>query len=112
MRRGKDRSRSERRLWDGYPTNDPILIMKKLNMNDSKSICWKCNNHREIVSGKGSVFLLCQVSQTEEADLVLPKVNSLRQSQLLENRSRWPKYPPQPLAECPFYVELITANEI
>jgi len=75
-------------------------------MNDSKSICWQCVHHREVVSGKGSVFLLCRVSQTDEADLILPEIDALLKTELLSYRSRWPKYPPQPLAICPFFVEL------
>ncbi|MEQ1826236.1 MAG: hypothetical protein ABL921_09820 [Pirellula sp.] len=47
----------------------------------SSSICLQCADHRTIVSGKGSVFLLCQ-------SMVTP--------------AQWPKYPPQPLRQCDY----------
>lgn len=46
------------------------------------SICLGCRAHRTIVSGKGSVFLLCQSERTPDS---------------------WPKYPPQPLRGCPYF---------
>lgn len=46
-----------------------------------RSICLACRHRRTIVSGKGSVFLLCQSPAVEKG---------------------WPKYPPQPLASCRF----------
>ncbi|MCY2984593.1 MAG: hypothetical protein NTY15_13290 [Planctomycetota bacterium] len=48
----------------------------------ANSICLKCTSHRSIVSGKGSVFMLCQSDSTP---------------------SNWPKYPPQPLTQCRYY---------
>lgn len=45
----------------------------------SGSLCSLCAQMREIVSGKGSRFLLCGLSQTD---------------------GRFPKYPPQPVAGC------------
>jgi hypothetical protein len=45
------------------------------------SVCVDCIDHRKVISGKGSVFLLCQSYAT-------PKT--------------WPKYPPQPLSFCPY----------
>ncbi len=45
------------------------------------SMCLQCADHRTIVSGRGSVFLLCQSSQ-------VPK--------------EWPKYPRQPMYRCPY----------
>jgi len=45
----------------------------------SQSVCLRCVDHRTIVSGKGSVFMLCQSERTP---------------------SQWPKYPPQPLSQC------------
>jgi len=74
-------------------------------LNTSKSICWRCINHREVVSGKGSVFLLCKVSQLDEGQLQLPSTDDETQKELLEIKNRWPKYPPQPLSECPFFVQ-------
>lgn len=38
-----------------------------------------CSHAKDIVSGKGSKFLLCKKSQTDR---------------------RFPKYPPQPVIEC------------
>jgi hypothetical protein len=43
------------------------------------SLCETCRHLREVLSGKGSRFLLCQKS--------------------LED-SRYPKYPPQPVIRC------------
>jgi|LakMenE18May11ns_1017448.scaffolds.fasta_scaffold9929644_3 hypothetical protein len=45
------------------------------------SICLGCADSRVILSGKGSVFLLCQSEAVPEG---------------------WPKYPRQPLPRCPF----------
>lgn len=45
------------------------------------SICLECSDSRVILSGKGSVFLLCQSQAVPE---------------------NWPKYPRQPLIRCPF----------
>jgi hypothetical protein len=49
----------------------------------SASLCKTCIRAREIVSGKGSRFLLCELSQSD---------------------SRFPKYPPQPVNRCDGYV--------
>ena len=46
------------------------------------SLCRSCESCREIVSGKGSKFFLCEHG--------------------LKN-SAWPKYPPQPLFQCSLY---------
>ena len=46
------------------------------------SICLRCANHRTVVSGKGSVFMLCQSNDTPDT---------------------WPKYPPQPLQQCRYF---------
>lgn len=43
------------------------------------SLCQRCQHVREIVSGTGSRFLLCRLSQTD---------------------SRFAKYPPQPVLKC------------
>jgi hypothetical protein len=43
------------------------------------SLCQSCLHVREIVSGTGSRFWLCQKSQTD---------------------ARFPKYPPQPVVKC------------
>ena len=44
-----------------------------------ESLCKSCLNVREVVSGTGSTFLLCRLSQTDK---------------------RFPKYPPQPVVRC------------
>ena len=46
------------------------------------SLCETCAWMREIVTPKGSRFLLCQLSQTNPA---------------------YPKYPPQPVVQCDDY---------
>ena len=46
------------------------------------SLCKSCSTVREVVSGTGSKFLFCQLSQTDK---------------------RFPKYPPQPIVRCDGY---------
>jgi len=46
------------------------------------SLCESCESMREVVSGKGSRFLLCQLSTTNPA---------------------FAKYPPQPIVRCSGY---------
>lgn len=46
------------------------------------SLCESCGKVREIVSPKGSRFLLCKLSASD---------------------TRYPKYPPQPLIHCDGY---------
>jgi hypothetical protein len=53
-----------------------------------ESLCQTCQRCREIVSRKGSTFLLCQLSQQDR---------------------RFPKYPPQPIVRCWEYAK--KANE-
>jgi hypothetical protein len=48
-------------------------------MTRSTSLCESCRHLREIVSGKGSRFLLCLLSQSD---------------------ARYPRYPPQPILRC------------
>ena len=43
------------------------------------SLCVGCAHRQTIVSGRGSVFLLCRLGTTDAA---------------------WPKYPPQPVRRC------------
>jgi len=50
-----------------------------LTVMTSMSLCQTCVHVREIVSGKGSRFLLCELSQAD---------------------SRFQKYPPQPVVRC------------
>ncbi len=47
-----------------------------------ESLCRTCSNVREVVSGTGSTFLLCKLSQSDK---------------------RFPKYPPQPVVRCGGY---------
>jgi hypothetical protein len=49
-----------------------------------ESLCDHCRHMKEIVSSKGSRFLLCQLSQTDR---------------------RFHKYPPQPIVRCVGYVK-------
>ena len=46
------------------------------------SLCESCVRMREVITPKGSRFLLCQLSQTDPA---------------------YPKYPPQPVVQCDGY---------
>ena len=50
----------------------------------SQSLCETCSHKKEIVSGTGSRFLLCKLSQTDH---------------------RFTKYPPQPVVQCEGYRE-------
>ncbi|WP_254507117.1 hypothetical protein [Anatilimnocola floriformis] len=47
------------------------------------SLCHNCCHCQLVVSGRGSTFYLCRLSQTE---------------------SQYPKYPPQPVIRCAGYV--------
>ena len=49
-----------------------------------KTLCASCRNVREVMSGTGSKFMLCRLSQTDK---------------------RFPKYPPQPVIRCDGYEE-------
>ena len=48
------------------------------------SLCHLCSHKKDVVSAKGSRFLLCQLSQSDR---------------------RYPKYPPQPVVRCEGYVK-------
>jgi hypothetical protein len=48
----------------------------------TKSICETCEHMREVISGTGSRFLLCRLSQADPC---------------------FPKYPPQPVLKCDGY---------
>jgi hypothetical protein len=48
----------------------------------TRSLCETCASVREVVTPKGSRFLLCQLSSTDQA---------------------YPKYPPQPVVRCDGY---------
>ena len=54
-------------------------------MNPPASLCESCRHEKDIVSGRGSRFLLCTLSQTDK---------------------RYPKYPPQPVVRCAGYSTL------
>jgi hypothetical protein len=47
-----------------------------------RSLCETCASMREVITPKGSRFLLCQLSRTDPA---------------------FPKYPPQPVVRCDGY---------
>jgi hypothetical protein len=51
-------------------------------MMSGKGLCESCRHLREVVSGRGSRFLLCLLSQSDK---------------------RFPKYPPQPVLKCGGY---------
>ncbi len=51
-------------------------------MTSGKSLCESCRHLREVVSGRGTRFLLCLLSQSDK---------------------RFPKYPPQPVLKCDGY---------
>lgn len=53
-------------------------------MNAPASLCETCRHKKDIVSGRGSRFLLCTLSQTDK---------------------RYPKYPPQPVVRCVGHVQ-------
>jgi hypothetical protein len=55
--------------------------------------------------------LLCKVSQQEDGELQLPNTDDQTQKELLAIKDRWPKYPPQPLSNCPFFVLKLNAKE-
>jgi len=55
------------------------------------SVCESCALMREVVTPKGSRFLLCQLSQTN---------------------SDYPKYPPQPVIRCDGYQKHEQTEEI
>jgi hypothetical protein len=50
-----------------------------MTTSPTNSLCETCRQMREIVSGKGSRFLLCHLAQDDP---------------------RFPKYPPQPIIKC------------
>ena len=54
------------------------------------SLCETCHHMREVVSGKGSRFLLCELSKTN---------------------SRFPKYPVQPVVRCEEYLRRPARDE-
>jgi hypothetical protein len=55
------------------------------------SLCQSCSFAKEIISGKGSRFLLCEKSQTDH---------------------KFPKYPRQPVIRCRGFVENKSGNDI
>jgi hypothetical protein len=56
-----------------------------------ESLCKTCEHMREVISGTGSRFLLCRLSQTD---------------------ARFPKYPPQPIVKCEGFKQQQIAEEI
>ena len=55
-----------------------------------RSLCETCARVREVVTPKGSRFLLCQLSQTDQT---------------------YPKYPPQPVVRCDGYRPRVTSEQ-
>ena len=55
-----------------------------------RSLCETCARVREVITPKGSRFLLCQLSRTDPA---------------------FPKYPPQPVVRCAGYQQKDTNTE-
>lgn len=53
--------------------------MNETNLTQPRSLCESCLHLREVISGKGSRFLMCRLSQTDH---------------------RFQKYPPQPIVGC------------
>ncbi len=72
---------SESEGTDSIPL--PLLLQK--------SLCSRCVQRKIIRSGKGSVFLLCQLGVSN------PK---------------WPKYPPQPVQRCPNFRADLPGNDL
>ncbi len=68
-----DLQESKAKATDALAAMDPLL---------ARSICLQCESHRTVVSGKGSVFMLCQSSDTPDT---------------------WPKYPQQPVLHCRYF---------
>jgi hypothetical protein len=54
------------------------------------SLCEFCAHRKEIVSSRGSRFLLCKLSLADR---------------------RFPKYPPQPVVDCPGFEKSVEARE-
>lgn len=54
-----------------------------------QSLCKTCVHVREVVSGKGSRFLLCRLSWRDP---------------------QFPKYPPQPVVKCPGHAKAAAAQ--
>ena len=63
---------------DSPDANSPDV--DSLPMLLQQSICSRCIERKIVRSGKGSVFLLCQIGVSNP---------------------NWPKYPPQPVRRCP-----------
>jgi hypothetical protein len=61
-----------------------------MKTSQTESLCESCSHMREIVSGKGSRFLLCQLAQDD---------------------TRFPKYPPQPMIRCEGWSRVVTEPE-
>jgi hypothetical protein len=69
---------------DPNPIRDLPLVL-------TLSLCSSCEKQRIVRSGKGSVFLMCQLG------LEIPA---------------WPKYPPQPIQACRNYQKLAAQEDV
>jgi len=56
----------------------------------SPSLCESCGRMREVISGRGSRFLLCELSRVD---------------------LRFAKYPGQPVLECPGHIDRASREE-
>jgi hypothetical protein len=56
----------------------------------TQSLCESCVRMREVISAKGSRFLLCRLAQSNPA---------------------YPKYPPQPVVRCPGFEAIVAQEE-
>lgn len=62
--------------------NTTMPMPEHLPPQIARSLCAGCVHRRIITSGKGSVFLMCELGISQAG---------------------WPKYPPQPVAQCPHF---------
>lgn len=79
---GMDPERSSARLSAGSDRERTADALARSQPLLRDSICLSCLDHRTIVSGRGSVFMLCQSQPASVA---------------------WPKYPRQPVIRCDFW---------
>jgi hypothetical protein len=77
---------------------------RRVRTMESRSICWRCRFHRRVESGKGSIFLLCELPLCKEDDPRLEPLSPPERQYLASIQSRWPKYPPQPMNQCPYFI--------
>lgn len=59
-------------------------------MASARGLCGVCTHAREVLSGKGSVFVMCELSKVD---------------------ARFRKYPPLPVLRCDGFKEQVTSTE-